>query len=75
MTGDSTPGPAPSVTDDEFIDLFEEAEDPVLSTAEVAEKVSLTRRTVLGRLDSLKAEGRLDGKQIGGRNKIWWIPE
>lgn len=75
MTGNSKPGPKPSVTDDELIAVFQETKDPVLSTAEVSEQVSLTRRSVYDRLASLKDEGKLDGKQIGGKNTVWWIPD
>jgi hypothetical protein len=46
MSENSKPGPKPSVTDDELIAVFQEADDPVLSTAEVTEQVSLTRRSV-----------------------------
>ena len=73
MADGSKPGPDPSVTDDEFLELFRTAEDPVLSTAEVAEQVSLSRRSVYNRLVSLREEGWLEGKQIGGRNTVWWI--
>lgn len=75
MTGSSKPGPKPSVTDDDLLALFRESDDPVLSTAEVAEQVSLARRSVYDRLVSLREDGRLAGKQIGGRNTVWWIPE
>jgi hypothetical protein len=74
MTEKGKPGPKPSVTDDELLQLFREAVDPVLSTAEVAEQVPLARRSVYDRLNALREEGRLDGKQIGGRNTVWWLP-
>lgn len=69
----STPGPKPSVTDEEILEVFHTTNDPVLSTAEVAEQVPLERRSVLNRLVSLREEGRLDSKTIGGRNSIWWL--
>jgi hypothetical protein len=74
MTEKGKPGPKPSVTDDELLQLFRETTDPVLSTAEVAEQVPLARRSVYDRLKALREEGRLDGKQIGGRNTVWWLP-
>lgn len=73
MSDDAKPGPDPTVTDDEFLALFRETDDPVLSTAEVTEQVSLSRRSVYNRLVSLREDGRLEGKQIGGRNTVWWI--
>lgn len=74
MTDKSKPGPKPTVTDEEFISLFEEADDPVLSTAEVTEKVSLSRRSVYDRLASLQKDGTLASKKVGGRSTVWWIP-
>jgi len=69
------PGPKPSVTDEEILHLFRDSPDPVLSTAEVTEQVSLKRRSVYDRLSALAEEEKLEHKQIGGRNTIWWLPE
>jgi DNA-binding IclR family transcriptional regulator len=73
MGENSTPGPKPTVTDEEILKVFYATSDPVLSTAEVAEQLPLERRSVLNRLVSLRDEGRLDSKTIGGRNSIWWL--
>jgi len=75
MSEESKPGPTPRVSDNEIIDLFRDTDDPVLSTAEVAEQVPLKRRATYNRLRSLADEGRLESKQIGGRNTVWWIAE
>lgn len=75
MVENSKPGPKPSVSDDEILSLFRETDDPVLSTAEVANMLPLQRRSVYDRLVSLREDGRLKGKQIGGRNTVWWVPE
>ncbi|WP_436900247.1 hypothetical protein [Halovenus halobia] len=75
MGEDSKPGPTPKVSNDEIIVLFRETDDPVLSTAEVAEQVPLKRRATYNRLRSLADEGRLESKQIGGRNTVWWLAE
>jgi len=73
MSDNSTPGPKPTVTDEEILQVFRATSDPVLSTAEVAEQMPLERRSVYNRLVSLRNEGCLDSKKIGGRNSIWWI--
>lgn len=73
MGENSTPGPKPSVTDKEILEVFRETGDPALSTAEVAEQIPLERRSVYNRLVSLRDEGLLDSKKIGGRNSIWWL--
>jgi DNA-binding IclR family transcriptional regulator len=73
MAEKGKPGPKPSVTDEELLRLFHESTDPVLSTAEVAEQVTLARRSVYDRLKSLRDEGRLEGKKVGGRTTVWWV--
>ncbi len=73
--GDSKPGRKPRVTDEEILAVFEETDDPVLSTAEVAEALPLQRRSVYNRLVQLEETGRLTRKQIGGRNTIWWLTD
>ena len=73
MAEKGKPGPKPSVTDEELLRLFHESTDPVLSTAEVAEQVTLARRSVYDRLKSLREQGRLEGKKVGGRTTVWWV--
>lgn len=75
MSGSGKPGPDPSVTDEEILALFEASEDPVLSTKEVTEQVSLKRRSVYDRLIALAEAGELEQKEIGGRNTVWWLAE
>jgi hypothetical protein len=68
-------GRKPRVTDDDLLDVFRSTEDPVLSTAEVADAVPIKRRGTLDRLRSLEADGQLDSKPVGGRNTVWWIAD
>ena len=75
MSEESKPGPIPRVSENEIIDLFRDTDDPVLSTAEVTERIPLKRRATYNRLRSLADKGRLESKQIGGRNTVWWIAE
>lgn len=63
------------MTDKEILNLFRESQDPVLSTAEVAEHLPLARRSVYDRLVALRDEGKLTSKQIGGRNTVWWLAD
>lgn len=74
MSDNSKPGPKPSITDDELLAIFRESDDPVLSTAEVTEQTPLARRSVYDRLVALRESGKLDSKEIGGRNTVWWLP-
>jgi len=75
MGSDTTPGRKPRVTDDEILQLLRDTDDPVLSTAEVTDELPIKRSATYKRLSSLREEGRVVGKQIGGRNSVWWIPE
>jgi predicted transcriptional regulator len=75
MTEGEKPGPSPTVSDEEILNLLREATDPVLSTAEIAEQFPLERRSIYDRLVSLRKRGELEGKNIGGRNAIWWLHE
>ena len=74
MGSDTTPGRKPRVTDDEILQLFRDTSDPVLSTAEVTEQLSIKRSATYKRLSALRDDGQLTGKDIGGRNTVWWIP-
>jgi hypothetical protein len=68
-------GRKPRVTDADLLDVFRATDDPVLSTAEVADAVPIKRRGTLDRLRSLEADGELDSKPVGGRNTVWWIAD
>ncbi|MFC6823454.1 hypothetical protein [Halopelagius fulvigenes] len=68
-------GRKPRVTDEDLLNVFRESDEPVLSTAEVAEQVPIKRRGTLNRLQTLKEDGYLESKQIGGRNTVWWLTE
>lgn len=71
---DDTPGPDPQVTDEEILDVFQASHDPVLTASEVAEEVTIERRTVYDRLVKLEAQNRVKSKKVGGRTTVWWIP-
>jgi hypothetical protein len=74
MADGSNSGRKPRVTDEEILQIFRETDDPVLSTAEVTEQLPIKRSATYKRLSSLRDDGRLTGKEIGGRNNVWWIP-
>lgn len=61
------------VSDKEILRAFEDAKDPVLSTAEVAELIGLERRATLDRLNSLEKNDVISGKKLGA-GMIWWHP-
>ena len=60
---------------DEILALLEETDERVLSTKEISEESTLSRRTILERLKALEWSGDIESKQIDGRARVWWIPE
>jgi hypothetical protein len=75
MEHETDGGRKPRVTDKDLLDVFRQTNDPVLSTAEVADEIPIQRRGTLRRLRSLEAAGDLDSKSIGGRNTVWWLSD
>lgn len=73
MGRENQPGPDPQVTDEELVDIFRSSKDPVLTASEIAEKVSIGRRSVYDRLKKLEKEDRLKSKKVGGRTTVWWL--
>ncbi|PHQ38980.1 hypothetical protein DJ69_08525 [Halorubrum persicum] len=75
MSDDAKPGRKPRVTDEEILQLFRETDDPVLSTGEVTEQLSIGRSATYKRLKSLREGGRLQAKTIGKKNTVYWLDE
>jgi len=73
MSEQSKPGRKPRVSDEEVLDVLRHTDDPVLSTAEVADELPIKRRATLTRLQRLDESGGVSGKQTGGRNTVWWL--
>ena len=69
------PGRKPTVSDREIIEVFRQAADPVLTTAEVAEQVNLGRRGTFDRLDQLAKADKIKMKKVGESGAVWWYPE
>lgn len=63
-----------TVTDEEILSLFAEADEPVLTTSDVADRVGLTNKGTGERLHSLEERGLLRIKEAG-RAYVWWITE
>ena len=61
------------VSDEALLRVFVEASAPVLSTAEVAEAIPIKRRGTFNRLETLEEHGLVESKEIGGRNRVWWL--
>jgi predicted ArsR family transcriptional regulator len=75
MSEDGMSDGTPRVSDDRFLAVLRDAESPVLTTSEVAERLPVGRRTVLRRLKRLHNDGRIERKPVGGRAQVWWVSE
>ncbi len=60
------------VSDKELLDVFREAETPVLSASMAAERLPIGRQAVYERLQDLEEEGRMGRLKVGGRAVVWW---
>ena len=74
MGEDERPGRRPRVTDAEIIEVFREADAPVLTAPELAAALPIGRRAMHDRLKQLETNGQLASKSVG-RSTIWWSPE
>lgn len=63
-----------SVDDETILEVLRNADDPRLTTTEVAGKLPVTRGTTRTRLQALADEGLLT-RTRKGRNVVWWLPE
>lgn len=69
------PGRKPTVSDEEILDVFREATDPVLTTREVADQIEIGQRGTFDRLEKLEEQAVIHVKKIGGTGSVWWYPE
>ena len=59
----------------EVIRLFKQAQEPVLTAAEISEQLGMTRQGVNYRLKQLEEKGKVSRKKIGSRAVAWWLVE
>lgn len=70
----SGPGRKPTIPDEDILQVFRDASDPVLTTSEVAEEIDMSRRGAYSRLDNLAEENEIKQKKIGQTGAVWWYP-
>jgi len=70
-----TPGREPTVSDEDILEVFRQATDPVVTTKEVSEAINLGRRGTLDRLKSLEDDNQIRKKRIGEKAIVWWDPQ
>ncbi|MDB2281294.1 hypothetical protein PM030_05345 [Halorubrum ezzemoulense] len=76
MSEDSSPaGRKPRVKEDDITSVFWEADTPVLSTSDVADKLPITKRATFDRLSKLEETGTLGSELFpagGSEVRVWW---
>lgn len=70
------PGPAPTVTPEDILDVFAVREDSTepLTAPEIADALGCSRSTALDKLHRLDERGDVASKKVGGRSRVWWVP-
>lgn len=61
---------------EDVLDVFDgraDASEP-LTAPEIAEALDCSRRTALDRLHELEDRGAVASKKVGGRSRVWWLP-
>ena len=62
----------PTLSAKEIYTVLQDADDPVLSTVEVAEGADCSREGAYQKLTELEAAGRVRKKKVGARAVVWW---
>lgn len=70
-------GPDSEITPEDIVSLFRDREDSCepLTASEVADKLDCARRTAHKWLNIAEEETTIQSKKVGGRARIWWLPE
>ena len=61
-----------NMPDPELMNVFQSAEDPILTATEVAERIGVTRQYAHQRLQDLHDAGVVTRKKVGSRAVVWW---
>lgn len=60
------------ITEQDILKVFDTAEDPFLTSSEVAEQLPVSRQAVNYRLDQMRERDLVDKKKTGARSVGWW---
>ena len=63
------------VSDEDIVDVLEDAETPVLTTQMIADELPVTRQAVYYRLQELDESGRVGRMKVGARAVVWWVAD
>ena len=60
------------ITDHDVPNVFDNADEPVLTASEVAKPLPVTRQAINSRLDRMHENGLVDRTDAGARSVVWW---
>jgi len=61
------------ITDKDILDLFRDAEDPVLTAGDVADAFDISNQAANKRLSRLEREGDVIRKEVGAAAVVYWL--
>jgi predicted transcriptional regulator len=61
-----------TVTDQDILKVFDRADAPFLTAAELGEELDVSRQSANYRLKRMREDGRVERKQTGARAVAWW---
>jgi predicted ArsR family transcriptional regulator len=66
-------GREPMISDRQILNVLAEADDPWLTTSEIADKLDYSNQGIKQRLKELAEDGDLCSKRAG-ISWVWWLP-
>lgn len=64
-----------SITPEAVLGSMKTANDPVVTTKEIADELGCTPEAARLKLVELHKQGKVERKQVGGRAVVWWASE
>ena len=70
------PGPEPKVTPSDISGVLMDRDDTCepVTAPEVADLLDVSRRTALNVLHDMEDQDEIASKKVGGRARVWWLP-
>lgn len=60
------------VSEQDILKIFDNSDDPILTSSEIADELPVSRQAVNYRLKQMHEEGLVDRKETGARAVAWW---
>jgi predicted transcriptional regulator len=51
---------------------MDNVDEPFVTATEIAERLDVTNKAVIHRLDELHGEGEVERKKVGANAVVWW---